>query len=255
MAVPGYVYGGQIASLIDCHVMATAAAVSERTSRRAIGGSPSPRFVTASLRVEYPRPTPPGPELEVRGHVMIFPPLCGTPHSGAKITATWALFTYGFLDSGSVGIVGWSHGGGPIALMGARDHPDKFQAAYAGVPISGLVERMGYSTDDYREDLSAPYHIRKTANQEIEEYRRRSPAWNAAKLKTPLLLHTNSNDRDVHVSEDEYLIQALKAEGKELQYKIYQDAPGGYSLNRTDTALACESRREVYDFLARYLKK
>jgi dipeptidyl aminopeptidase/acylaminoacyl peptidase len=166
----------------------------------------------------------------------------------------WALSTYAFLDSGKVGILGWSHGG-LIALMAAFDHADKFQAAYAGVPVSDLVARMGYSTGDYREDFSAPYHIGKTANEDVEEYRRRSPAWNAAKLKTPLLIHTNTNDRDVHVSEVEHLIQALKAEGKEFQYKIYQDAPGGHSFNRTDSGLARESRREVYAFLAKYLKK
>jgi dienelactone hydrolase len=78
--------------------------------------------------------------------------------------------------------------------------------------------------------------------------------WNAQKLQTPLLIHTNTNDEDVNVLEVEELIRALKAEGKKFEYKIYQDAPGGHMFNRLDTKLARESRAEVYKFLAQYLK-
>jgi acyl-coenzyme A thioesterase PaaI-like protein len=65
MAMPGFVYGGLIASLIDCHAMATAAAAAERAAGRSIGEGPAPRFVTAMLRVEYVAPTPLGGELEL----------------------------------------------------------------------------------------------------------------------------------------------------------------------------------------------
>jgi acyl-coenzyme A thioesterase PaaI-like protein len=67
LALPGYVYGGLIASLIDCHAMATAAAAVERGAGRAIGQAAAPRFVTGALRVEYLQPTPLGPPLELRG--------------------------------------------------------------------------------------------------------------------------------------------------------------------------------------------
>jgi len=66
IALPGYVYGGLIASLIDCHAMATAAAIVERAAGRGIGEAPAPRFVTAALHVDYLAPTPLGPELEIR---------------------------------------------------------------------------------------------------------------------------------------------------------------------------------------------
>jgi acyl-coenzyme A thioesterase PaaI-like protein len=69
VAIPGYVYGGLIASLIDCHSMATAAAAAERAAGREIGEAPAPRFVTGALRVDYLQPTPLGPELEIRGRV------------------------------------------------------------------------------------------------------------------------------------------------------------------------------------------
>jgi acyl-coenzyme A thioesterase PaaI-like protein len=69
VAVPGFVYGGLLASLIDCHAMATAAATAERKAGRAIGERETPRYVTGSLRVDYLQPTPLGPELELRARV------------------------------------------------------------------------------------------------------------------------------------------------------------------------------------------
>lgn len=70
IAVPGFVYGGVIASLIDCHSTATAAAAMAAASQQPLhgaGAKPPPRFVTGSLHVDYLRPTPMGEPLVVRG--------------------------------------------------------------------------------------------------------------------------------------------------------------------------------------------
>jgi acyl-coenzyme A thioesterase PaaI-like protein len=63
------VYGGLLASLIDCHAMATATATCERAAERAMGKHEPPRYVTGSLHVDYLRPTPLGSELELRARV------------------------------------------------------------------------------------------------------------------------------------------------------------------------------------------
>jgi acyl-coenzyme A thioesterase PaaI-like protein len=68
-SVPGFTYGGLIASLIDCHAMATAAAFAERAAGREIGAGPAPRFVTAQLNVSFVKPTPLGVELVIRARV------------------------------------------------------------------------------------------------------------------------------------------------------------------------------------------
>lgn len=68
-AIPGYVYGGLIASLIDCHSTGTAAAATARTQGRTLDSEPPLRFVTASLHVDYLKPTPLGVPLEVRASV------------------------------------------------------------------------------------------------------------------------------------------------------------------------------------------
>ena len=68
-AIPGYVYGGLLASLIDCHGTGTAAAAGYRADDRAMDSEPPLRYLTASLRVDYLKPTPLGPVLEIRGKV------------------------------------------------------------------------------------------------------------------------------------------------------------------------------------------
>lgn len=69
-AIPGYVYGGLLASLIDCHGTGTASAAAYRAAGRPMGSAPPLRFVTASLQVDYLKPTPLGEPLEIRGQVV-----------------------------------------------------------------------------------------------------------------------------------------------------------------------------------------
>ncbi|MDY0082825.1 MAG: PaaI family thioesterase [Ignavibacteriaceae bacterium] len=69
-AIQGYVYGGLIASLIDCHGTGSAALAAYRNENRDIDTLPAFRFVTASLQVDYLKPTPIGVELELRGKIV-----------------------------------------------------------------------------------------------------------------------------------------------------------------------------------------
>lgn len=69
-AVPGYVYGGLLASLIDCHSTGTAAAAMYRAEGREMDSLPPFRFVTGSLQVSYLKPTPLEGELVLRGTVL-----------------------------------------------------------------------------------------------------------------------------------------------------------------------------------------
>jgi len=68
-AIPGIVYGGLIASLIDCHSTGTAAAAALQAEGRGMDSDPPPRFLTASLHVDYLKPTPIDATLEVRARV------------------------------------------------------------------------------------------------------------------------------------------------------------------------------------------
>jgi acyl-coenzyme A thioesterase PaaI-like protein len=69
-AIPGFVYGGLIASVIDCHGTGSASLALHRKNGHLPGDEEEPpRFVTASLHVDYLKPTPQGKPLKAVGTV------------------------------------------------------------------------------------------------------------------------------------------------------------------------------------------
>jgi acyl-coenzyme A thioesterase PaaI-like protein len=100
---PCFLYGGMIASLIDCHGAATASAAKARSEGRPLG-----RFVTASLKVDYRAPTPIGTELEIRGKA--------TEIKGRKVLVELTLSANGKLCAeGSAVMVQTPEGSVPVA--------------------------------------------------------------------------------------------------------------------------------------------
>lgn len=71
MAIPGFVYGGLLAAIIDCHSTGSAALAQYRHEGHEPGdAAPVPRFVTASLKVDFRKPTPIDTSLTVRGRIV-----------------------------------------------------------------------------------------------------------------------------------------------------------------------------------------
>ncbi len=69
-ALPGFVYGGLIASLIDCHGTGSASLALHRKNGHEPGdGVTPPRFVTASLKVDFIKPTPLDVSLKALGTI------------------------------------------------------------------------------------------------------------------------------------------------------------------------------------------
>lgn len=64
-ALPGFVYGGLIASLIDCHSTGSGSAALFKQSPQK--SEYFPRCITASLKIDYLKPTPIDCTLELRG--------------------------------------------------------------------------------------------------------------------------------------------------------------------------------------------
>ncbi|WP_243093816.1 PaaI family thioesterase [Thermus thalpophilus] len=87
-AIPGFVYGGLLASLVDCHSTATAAAAKAAAEGLSLEAHPL-RFVTASLKVDYLKPTPLGPELLLVGRPMEV--------KGKKVVVATELYAEGVL--------------------------------------------------------------------------------------------------------------------------------------------------------------
>lgn len=208
-------------------------------------------------------------ELLYQGYVVVAPEYRGSKgygedfhksidYGGREIedvveSAKLAIENYSFIDSERIGIVGWSHGG-MISIMASFKYPEMFKCVFAGVPVSDLITRIGYRGESYQKYFSADYHIGKTVEEDVEEYKRRSPVYNVHLAKVPILIHTNTNDEDVNYVEVYHLINAMKAAGKKFEYKVFENLPGGHSFDRMDTKKAKEIRCDIYIFLAKHLK-
>ena len=84
-AIPGYVYGGLIASLIDCH--STGSGSGALYKSQSTKADQYPRCVTASLKVDYLKPTPIDCTLELKGSIKEI--------KGRKVTVSTELIAKG----------------------------------------------------------------------------------------------------------------------------------------------------------------
>ena len=207
-------------------------------------------------------------ELLAQGYIVVAPEYRGSTGYGrgmyedidygglevddALAARDWVVENHPRVDAKRVGILGWSHGG-LITLFSLFRFPDAYACGFAGVPVSDLVQRMGYHAQGYRDLYEAEYFIGESAQENLEEYKRRSPVWSVDKLTKPLRIHTNIHDEDVNYIEVEHLTQALTTAGKNFEYEV-SDVPGGHSFDRLDTPEAWGYRKQIYAFLARYLK-
>jgi len=123
-------------------------------------------------------------------------------------------------------------------------HPDDYRCATRSA-VSDLEERIRIRGKGMSNSFRAvsPW---KTLAEAPEEYRRRSPAWNAASA-TPLLIHTTTNDEDVNIAELQKLIAACRPHGR-ISTIEFIPRSGGHLFNRLDTKTASESRQEIWLF-------
>jgi dipeptidyl aminopeptidase/acylaminoacyl peptidase len=211
-------------------------------------------------------------ELITQGYLVIAPEYRGSmgygkqfyeliDYGGLEVEDTfaarnWMINNVELVDAERVGLLGWSHGGLHV-LFNIFNHPEAYQAAHASVPVSDLIARMGYKTQNYRDLYEAEYHIGESAFDNIEEYKKRSPAWRVPRYDPdnhpPLLVHSTMNDQDVNVTEVEHLIKTLKDQGWKFEYRIYPETPGGHMFSRLDTQFSKGVRGEIYRFLSKHL--
>jgi dipeptidyl aminopeptidase/acylaminoacyl peptidase len=181
-----------------------------------------------------------------RGYVVITPDYRGsTGHGEAHhraidyggkevddvISAVDFLKTLPYVDQDRLGMMGWSHGGFITAHTLFRDSHE-FKAGAAIVPVTNLIMRLSYRGPGYARSFSTQKELQGLPHEQLAEYTRRSPVFQAEKLKVPMLVHVATNDQDVHYIEDQQMVYTLRALKPDLaETKIYVDpAPWGGSV-------------------------
>lgn len=137
--------------------------------------------------------------------------MTGGPANAATIVRE--LFAEGYIVVDYRGSTGYGDAyktaidyGGMIALFNVFFHPEAYACAYAGVPVSDLIERRKYLKSMV--DTMAK-SAGQAAAQDDEEYKRRSPVTHVAKLARPLLVHGNTSDTTVRIVEVKALVRGV----------------------------------------------
>jgi hypothetical protein len=104
---PNVMYGGLVASLIDCHSIWTAIATAYRTAGREHGSLPALSYVTGTLTVRYPRPTPLDQPIQLRARVTELHAkkalVTCTVHAGDTVTTEGNVVAVRFVQDKSLG--------------------------------------------------------------------------------------------------------------------------------------------------------
>ena len=107
---PNVMYGGVLASLIDCHSIWTAIATSYKAEGREHGALPAISYVTGTLTVRFLHPTPLDTPIQIRARVTERHPrkalVLSTVHAGDLVTAEGTVLAVRFEQDKSLGAGG-----------------------------------------------------------------------------------------------------------------------------------------------------
>ncbi|HEX2064886.1 MAG TPA: S9 family peptidase [Acidimicrobiales bacterium] len=154
----------------------------------------------------------------------------------------------GFADPGRVAIYGGSYGG-YAALVGAAFTPDLFRCAVDVVGPSNL-KTLIESIPPYWAPLVSVFHTR-VGNPETEEafLWSRSPLSRVEDIRIPLLIAQGAHDPRVKQAESEQIVAALRAQGIDHEYLVFEDEGHGFAKPENRLRFYAAAER----FLARHL--
>lgn len=159
-----------------------------------------------------------------------------------------------FVDPQRLGIVGRSRGG-MVTLLAIEKQPKRFRAAVDVVGLTDVLMYMAYKPEYRRQELAKEPHLKGLPFDNLQAYIDISPIHHVEKIETPLLIHATTYDPIVpHLVHTERLVEALKAHGKQYEYKLYERAPGGHGYSEADSPEAVDSLNRIVEFLDRHLK-
>lgn len=164
--------------------------------------------------------------------------------------AQW-LVAQGIADPKRIGIYGGSYGG-YATLSGITKTPELYAAAVNYVGVSNLFTFMNTIPPYWEPFRKQMYEM--VGNPEDPKDKERmtatSPALNAARIKTPLLVAQGARDPRVNKAESDQIVEALRKRGIDVQYIVKDNEGHGFANeeNRFEFYAAMEA------FFAKHLK-
>lgn len=151
----------------------------------------------------------------------------------------------GIADAKRVAIMGGSYGG--YATLAALTYaPDAFAC---GVDLFGPsnLNTLLASVPPYWEPMLAVFKLRMGDGEEF--LNTQSPLMKASAIKAPLLIAQGANDVRVRQAESDQIVEALRRDGKTVEYYVFPDE--GHGFMRPENSLKFCAVTEA--FLAKHL--
>jgi acetyl esterase/lipase len=150
------------------------------------------------------------------------------------------------LDMERVGVTGRSYGGYMTLTLAGR-HPDLWRAAcdmFGPYNLFTFIERLPETWKTY-------FYLAIGHPEKDEDFlRERSPNTHLHQLACPLFVIQGKNDPRVREGESSDLVEALQAQGKEIEYLVFENE--GHDVIKFENKVRCYNA--ITDFFARQLK-
>ncbi len=150
------------------------------------------------------------------------------------------------LDLGRAGVMGRSYGGYMTLTLAGR-HPELWKAAcdmFGPYDLLTFMERIPETWKTY-------FHLAVGHPERDRAFLvERSPKTHLGALACPMLVIQGRNDPRVREAESADLVRDLKARGKEIEYRVFEDE--GHDVTRFENKVACYT--ELVEFFVRHLR-
>ncbi len=156
------------------------------------------------------------------------------------------LVAQGIADPKRVGIYGASYGG-YATLAGVAFTPELYAAAVNYVGVSNLFTFMNTIPPYWKPFLPKFKEMVGDPERDKERLTRTSPALNADKIKTPLMVVQGARDPRVNKAESDQMVAALKARGVDVPYMVKDNEGHGFRNE--------ENQFEFYGAMEQFLRK
>lgn len=161
------------------------------------------------------------------------------------------LVEQGIADPKRIGIYGGSYGG-YATLSGITKTPELYAAAVNYVGVSNLFTFMNTIPPYWEPFRKQMYEMVGNPDdpRDKERMSATSPALQAARIRTPLLVAQGARDPRVNKAESDQIVQALKQRGVDVQYIVKDNEGHGFANeeNRFEFYAAMEA------FFAKHLR-
>jgi len=154
------------------------------------------------------------------------------------------LVTQGIADPKRIAIYGASYGG-YATLAGITSTPDLYAAAVDYVGVSNLFTFINTIPPYWKPYLEMLYEMVGHPQSDKDLLTATSPALQADRIKTPLLIAQGANDPRVNKAESDQMVEALRKRGVEVEYMVKDNEGHGFANE--------ENRFEFYAAMEKFL--